>query len=188
MIVLLTGCTHTGKTKTAQKLLERYQYPYLSIDLLKMGLIRSGYCSLSPTSEDAELQAVLWPIVREIIHTAIENKQNLIVEGCYIPFTYREDFSEAELHEIQYLCLLFSRSYIETKYEDILRYEDVIEKRLISHDITKEQLFLENAYYEKQCERYGCTMYLIDQTYDVEITLQSTKEDEYDTKGRNAGY
>ena len=43
MIILIAGASHTGKTALAQKLLEKYQYPYLSIDHLKMGLIRSYY-------------------------------------------------------------------------------------------------------------------------------------------------
>ena len=83
MIVLLSGASHTGKTVLAQKLLERYQYPYLSIDHLKMGLIRSGNTELTPLSADSELTEYLWPIVCEIIKTAIENRQNLIVEGCF---------------------------------------------------------------------------------------------------------
>lgn len=73
MIVLLAGASHTGKTLLAQKLLEKYNYPYLSIDHLKMGLIRSGNTSLTP-EDDAELVLYLWPIVREIIKTAIENR------------------------------------------------------------------------------------------------------------------
>ena len=85
MIILITGASHTGKTALAQKLLEKYQYPYLSIDHLNMGLIRSKYTELTPMSDDRELTAYLWPIVREMVKTAIENKQNLIVEGCYIP-------------------------------------------------------------------------------------------------------
>ena len=36
MIILITGASHTGKTALAQKLLEKYKYPYLSIDHLKM--------------------------------------------------------------------------------------------------------------------------------------------------------
>ena len=32
MIVLITGASHTGKTALAQRLLEKYKYPYLSID------------------------------------------------------------------------------------------------------------------------------------------------------------
>lgn len=85
MIILITGASHTGKTALAQKLLEKYQYPYVSIDHLKMGFIRSGYTKLTP-GDDEKLTDYLWPIVREMIKTAIENRQNLIVEGCYIPF------------------------------------------------------------------------------------------------------
>ena len=51
MVILITGATHCGKTLLAQRLLEKYKYPYLSIDLLKMGLIRSGCTSLSPEED-----------------------------------------------------------------------------------------------------------------------------------------
>lgn len=88
MIILITGASHTGKTLLAQKMLEEYKYPYLSIDHLKMGLIRSGNTSLTPEDDD-ELTEYLWPIVREIIKTVIENDQNLIIEGCYIPAGWR---------------------------------------------------------------------------------------------------
>ena len=55
MIVLIAGASHTGKTVLAQKLLEKYKYPYFSIDHLKMGLIRSGNTTLTPLSDDKEL-------------------------------------------------------------------------------------------------------------------------------------
>lgn len=93
MIILITGASHTGKTLLAQKLLEKYNYPYLSIDHLKMGMIRSGNTQLTPVSADTELTMFLWPIVREIIKTVIENRQNLIIEGCYIPFDWKKEFS-----------------------------------------------------------------------------------------------
>ena len=79
MIILISGASHTGKTALAQKLLEKYKYPYLSIDHLKMGLIRSGNTRLTPTNDDDALTEYLWPIVCEMIKTAIENKQNMIV-------------------------------------------------------------------------------------------------------------
>ena len=87
MIILITGASHTGKTLLAQRMLEKFQYPYLSMDHLKMGLIRSGNTNLKPEDDDA-LTEYLWSIVREMIKTAIENRQNLIVEGCYIPFDW----------------------------------------------------------------------------------------------------
>ena len=102
MVILITGASYTGKTLLAQKLLEKYKYPYLSIDHLKMGLIRSSNTKLTPLSEDSELTDYLWPIVREMIKTAIENNQNLIVEGCYIPFDWSKDFSEEYLLNIKY--------------------------------------------------------------------------------------
>ena len=94
MVIIITGASHTGKTLLAQRLLEKYKYPYLSLDHLKMGLIRSSKTNLTPEDDEA-LTDELWPIVREMVKTAIENQQNLIVEGCYIPSSWRNDFSES---------------------------------------------------------------------------------------------
>ena len=102
MIILITGASHTGKTLLAQRLLEKYHYPYLSIDHLKMGLIRSGHSPHHAMTDDQTLTEFLWPIVREMIKTAIENGQNLIVEGCYIPFDWAKDFEADELSQIKY--------------------------------------------------------------------------------------
>ena len=77
MIILITGASHTGKTVLAQKLLEKYNYPYLSIDHLKMGLIRSGNTMLTPVSDDNLLTNYLWPIVCEMVKTAIHCRRML---------------------------------------------------------------------------------------------------------------
>ena len=129
MVILIAGETHTGKTLLAQKLLEAYRYPCLSLDHLKMGLIRSGRCALSPESDDAELTRYLWPIVREMIKTCVENRQNMIIEGCYIPFGWEDDFPDEYRKEIAYVCLVFSEGYIKERYADIAGYESVIENR-----------------------------------------------------------
>ena len=126
MIILITGASHTGKTALAQKLLEKYKYPYLSIDHLKMGLIRSGNTELTPMSDDKHLTEYLWPIVREMIKTAIENKQNLIVEGCYIPFDWENDFEKEYLKHIRYYCLIMSEQYIRKHFSDIKNYANII--------------------------------------------------------------
>ena len=116
MIILITGASHTGKTVLAQRMLEKYKYPYLSIDHLKMGSIRSGNTDLTPEDDD-DLTQYLWPIVREMIKTAIENKQNLIVEGCYVPFYWRQDFDEQYIRSIQFICLAMSDEYIDTHFD-----------------------------------------------------------------------
>lgn len=171
MIILITGASHTGKTVLAQKLLETYQYPYLSIDLLKMGLIRSGNTELTPASDDEDLTKYLWPIVSEMIKTAIENKQNLIVEGCYIPHDWKEDFSEDDSKEIRYYCLVMSREYIEQHFSDIKKYANEIEQRLDDTWCTKEHVLEDNARYLEQCQKYGCSYISIDDCYLVEIDL-----------------
>ena len=118
MVIILTGASHIGKTVLAQRMLEKYKYPYFSIDHLKMGLIRSGITDLTPEDDD-ELTDYLWPIVREIIKTAIENEQNLIVEGCYIPFDWRNSFDEQYLQSIRFICLAMSDEYIHSHFEEI---------------------------------------------------------------------
>lgn len=169
MIIMISGASHTGKTLLAQRLLEKYKYPYLSIDHLKMGLIRSGQTDLTPMDDD-KLTPYLWPIVREMIKTAIENDQNLVVEGCYIPFDWREDFEEEYLREIRHFCIVMTQEYIERNFEDIRRHASDIERRL-DESLDKEWLLRENAKNRRMCEEYGCEMILIDGEYDVDIEL-----------------
>lgn len=168
MIILIAGTSHTGKTLLAQRLLEKYKYPYLSIDHLKMGLIRSGQCQISPKSSTDEMTKFLWPIIKEIIKTCIENFQNIIVEGCYIPFGWEKDFSPEYRSRIKYLCLIMSRDYIENHLMDIIEYENVIERRLCS-DITKEELLILNAYNFEKCQQFNYDYILIDKEYQIDI-------------------
>ena len=118
MIIIITGASHTGKTLLAQRMLEKYKFPYLSIDHLKMGLIRSGNTKLTPEDDD-QLTTYLWPIVREMIKTAIEDKQNLIVEGCYIPFNWRKDLNEEYLRDINFIYLAMTDAYIDAHFAEI---------------------------------------------------------------------
>ena len=170
MIILIAGSTHTGKTALSQQLLKKYNYPYLSIDHLKMGLIRSGQTSIS-VDDDENLTPYLWSIVKEMIKTAIENGQNLIVEGCYIPFDWEKDFDKDYLSEIKYFCLIMSENYIINNFAKILTYESLIEKRLVRCDITQEELIKDNEFNLQMCKKYGLNYILIDKEYDVDINL-----------------
>ena len=143
MIILITGPSHVGKTILAQRMLEKYKYPYYSIDHLKMGLIRSGNTDLTP-EDDEELTDYLWPIVREIIKTAIENEQNLIIEGCYIPFDWRNSFEEQYLRSIRFICIAMSDEYIDSRSEEIKSHASDIETRLDDSYCTAEQLKQDN--------------------------------------------
>ena len=171
MIIIITGASHTGKTALAQKLLEKYKYSYLSIDHLKMGLIRSGNTNLTPTSNDSDLTAYLWPIVREIIKTAIENKQNLIVEGCYVPFDWAEDFETEYLENIKYYCLVMSENYIRNHFSDIKKYANIIENRLDDECCTLENVLADNMQMLNLAKRYNVNYLLIEDEYKVDIDL-----------------
>lgn len=170
MIVLITGASHTGKTALAQKLLEKYQYPYLSIDHLKMGLIRSGYTSLTPM-DDKELVDYLWPILREMIKTAIENKQDLIVEGCYIPFDWQKDFDAEYLKHIRYYCLVMTEAYIRSHFSDIQKFANVIESRLDDTGCTMASVLTDNAEILSLARKHNVNCILIDDNYDIQINL-----------------
>jgi len=171
MIILITGASHTGKTATAQRLLEKYKYPYLSIDHLKMGLIRSGNTELTPLGDDKELTAYLWPIVREMIKTAIENKQNLVVEGCYIPFDWQKDFAPQYLESIKYYCLIMSEEYIRNHFADIKKYANVIENRLDDEWCTIERVLADNAEILSLAQRHNVNYILMKDKYEINIDL-----------------
>ena len=171
MIILITGASHTGKTALAQKLLEIHNYPYFSIDHLKMGLIRSGNTKLTPMSEEKDLTEYLWPIVRELIKTAIENKQNLIVEGCYIPFDWQKDFDSKYLESIKYYCLIMSEQYIKNHFADIKKYATVIENRLNDEWCTIENILADNAEILDRAQKHNVNYILIKDKYEINVEL-----------------
>ena len=148
MVILITGASHTGKTLLAQRMLEKYKYPYLSIDHLKMGFIRCGKTTLTPEDDDF-LTDELWPIVREMVKTAIENHQNLIVEGCY-------------MQSIRFICLAMSDAYIEAHIDEIRNHASTIEKRLYDTGCTIESLKLDNHNYIDAFTRSGEQITMID--------------------------
>ena len=170
MIIIVSGASHTGKTLLAQRLLVKYKYPYLSIDHLKMGLIRSGNTNLTPYSSDEELTNYLWPIVCEMIKTAIENKQNLIVEGCYIPFDYKKNFTTQYLDHIKCVFLIMSKNYLHNHFDDVIKYENIIEKRM-PDDVMQNDLIKDNEYILKKCIENQNDYILIDNDYTVDLNL-----------------
>ena len=175
MIVLIAGASHTGKTALAQRLLERYGYPYLSLDLLKMGLIRSGYTDLTPMDDD-KLTQYLWPVAREAVKTAIENGQNLIVEGCYIPFDWEKDFDGPYRSEIRYICLVMSERYIREHFDSIRAYAGIIEDRGDDDFCTLENVLRDNRRTLEGCLKAGTEYLLIDGEYRVDVPLRGNTD------------
>ena len=167
MIILITGATHTGKTALALKMIARYGYPCLSLDWLKMGLIRAGYTELTPYDDEA-LTGYLWPVAREMIKTAIENGQDMIVEGCYIPFGWRRDFDGRYLPSVRYICLAMTDGYIDAHSGDITAHASDAEARL-EDDINVERLKADNRAYIEGCAAAGESVVLIEDDYEQTI-------------------
>ena len=170
MIVLICGASHSGKTALAQRLLEKHQFPYLSIDHLKMGLIRSQNTTLTPMSEDKALTDYLWPIVREMIKTAIENRQNLIIEGCYIPFDWEKDFDEEYRKDIRYYCLVMSENYLKNHFDEVKMHANAIENRL-ADDYTLEEAIKDNAKVLRLAKEHKVNYILMENTYEISVDL-----------------
>lgn len=171
MIILIAGSSHTGKTALAQKLVDKYHYSCMSLDHLKMGLIRSGYTDLTPEDDD-KMTDLLWPIVKEMIKTAIENNQNMILEGCYFPYDWERYFEPDYIEDITYICLVMTESYIERHFGAIKKYASLIEERLDDSYCTRENLLRDNKEALEQCRKYGCDFWLIDEAYNVDKWLE----------------
>lgn len=168
MIIIITGATHTGKTKMAQLMMEKTHYPYVSEDHIKMGLIRAGLTDLTP-NDDREMTAFLWPIIREMIKTAIENKQNLIVEGCYVPFNWKADFTDEYLKNIKFVCLCFGEKYLKSHFLSIMAHASCIEKRVNDIGLSYEALKAENDFYYKGCIDNNLYVQLIESEFNKTI-------------------
>lgn len=168
MIILIYGSSHTGKTKVSQQLLEKLKYPYLSIDHLKMGLIRSGQTNLT-VEDDEELTEYLWPIVAEIMKTAIENEQNMIIEGVYVPHNFRQSFDLKYQEQIKSTCLIFSDDYINNHYDDIIKHRNIIERRLGNDVINKEELLEDNKDNLEKSIEYENHYVLFERDYKIRL-------------------
>lgn len=162
-ILFLTGATHSGKTLLADRLMKRYGIPVFSLDLLKMGLIRSGKTALTPLDDDA-LTEELWPIVREMARTAIENGRSLIIEGGYVPWDWAESFQPEGRRHLFAAALVMTPSYVEAHYGDILRHAEAAEKRM-GPPPSKEELLAEHVKTAEMAARHGFHVIRIEKDY-----------------------
>jgi len=165
MIVLIGGSSHVGKTYLAQKLLEKLKMPYLSLDHLKMMFIRGRLTDLT-VEDDYEMRYFLWPYAAELIKTAIENKQNMIVEGCYIPPEWREQFDEEYLKDIKCFYITMSEDYLRKNIDKVAANGCVIEKR-IEDEVDLERLINCNKEYKEEALKFDIPVIEISESYDI---------------------
>ncbi|GKV68660.1 adenylate kinase [Sporosarcina sp. NCCP-2716] len=170
MIIILSAVGSTGKTVMAQRLLETYKIPYLSLDHLKMGLYRGEEnCGFTPLDSTEHIGDRLWPIVKGITMTAIENRQHLIIEGCYFLPHYLHDLDPFYLNEIIPVFMGFSEKYIRENYEgDIVTFRNAIEQRITPEERTLEEMIEEHGAFKTRCVQAGVPYFEISINYETE--------------------
>ena len=167
MVILIGGVSCTGKTVMAQKLLEKYKIPYLSIDHIKMGLIRgSKYCDFSATDGDDELTNKLWPIVKGIIKTNIENRQHIIIEGCYLHPEDIRNFEPEYLEQIIALYIGFSKDYLEKYFDSgIVEHRSEIEQKDYDDYMNRDDFIKLHSQFKDLCKSNNAKFFEINDDY-----------------------
>lgn len=171
MVILISGHSCTGKTLMSQNLLEKYNIPYYSIDHIKMGIFRADEgCGFTPSDSNEHIGNILWPIIKGIIMTSIENNQNIIIEGCYLLPQFLEELEEDYLKQIVPIFIGFTQDYIEDKFHsNIIGYRSVIEKRDYEEDRSVQNFVDAHEYFKVQCEKHKVKYFEIHKDYENEI-------------------
>jgi len=172
MVILISAVSSTGKTLMAQTLLEKYKIPYLSIDHLKMGLYRGDKnCGFTPLDSTEVIGDKLWPIVKGMTMTNIENDQHIIMEGCYILPHYMKDFTIDYSEKIIPVFLGFSTNYIQENFTSkIVKYRNAIEVRIWPEKRTLTELIMEHEAFKTKCLESGVMYFEIENDYDKDIS------------------
>lgn len=173
MVILIGGVSCTGKTLMAQKLLEKYKIPYLSIDHIKMGLIRGNkYCDFSATDSESELTTKMWPLIKGIIMTNIENRQHIIIEGCYLPPEHIREFEEEYLKQMIALYLGFSKNYLDKNFNSgIIEHRSEIEQKDLDDYLNHDDFIKYHTELKERCRKNNAKFFEINDDYEVEMNL-----------------
>lgn len=86
MLLFIGGAARTGKGMLARRLLAEMQLPYLSLDVLKMGLARGvPEYALDPNAGGIQVASRLWPLVREMSVSLLYDQMDYVFEGELLP-------------------------------------------------------------------------------------------------------
>lgn len=173
MVYLIGGASCSGKTTIAKEIMENKKINYLSLDNLKMGLVRTGLSKVLNFNIDDNDQLIkknIWPIVKEIIKTVIENCQDLVIEGVYIDEDDLNNFSIEYSKFIKSVFIVFSEKYIKNNYNTIIKYLSISENKDYDESYMTITNFIKMHKKEKElCEKNKIKYIEINDNYIDEI-------------------
>jgi 2-phosphoglycerate kinase len=173
VVILIGGLGSTGKTYLAHRLMIQLEIPYISIDHIMMGIYRSNSkCGFTPQSDHITIGKILWPLIKEMVKTNIENSHSIIFEGFQLIPELIDKIESPYKEKIISIYLCFTNKYINKYYEDISSFRSVIEKR--DDFDSKEMMILKGTdFIEKYNNKNEC--FLIDNEFEQEIKIAEKK-------------
>lgn len=169
MVILIGGIGCTGKTLFAHQLMVQTNIPYFPLDHLMMGIYRGiPNCGFTPMDGQFVLGEKMWPVIKALIMTNIENEHSIIFEGVQLLPHLVQDFPADYLESILSVFLLFSDRYIKDNFDDkILKYRSAIENRSDIDDITVDSLIGETRRLKEHCINNGIVFVEIEDDFDA---------------------
>jgi len=85
-LIFIGGAARSGKGILARRILAEMQLPFLSLDVLKMGLTRGvPEYAIDPDAGGMQVAARLWPLVCEMSITMLHEQIDYVFEGEILP-------------------------------------------------------------------------------------------------------
>ena len=171
MVILLGGTGCTGKTMLANRLMRKTNIPYFPLDHLMMGIYRGmPDCGFTPLDDQFDLGEKMWPVIKGLIMTNIENDHSLILEGFQLLPHLVRDFPAAYLDQTLPVFLLFSEDYIRGNFDEgIMKNRSAVERRGDIDDITAEKMVIDTVRLREQCIKHEVTFFEIKNDFEAEM-------------------
>lgn len=171
MVILIGGTGCTGKTLFASQLMRKTNIPYFPLDHLMMGLYRGlPNCGFTPMDGQLVLGEKMWPVIKGMIMTNIENEHNIILEGVQLLPQLLHDFPAAYPEHILPVFLFFSEQYIHENFErKIMKYRSAIESRGDSDELTAAKLLRDAKQLKEQCLQNEIVFFEVEVDYDAKM-------------------
>jgi len=177
MLYVVGGAARTGKSIIARRFLHETEIPYLSLDILMMGLAK-GFPEhkIDPEDPDHLNPERMWPVVRNMSRNIIEAGLEYLIEGVSILPEHVKELLEFHPTNIRACFIGYTRVTPEDKLRSIRQYfnfpnnwskghSDHQLLDLINNEI-KHSVRLQN-----DCSRYNITYF--DQSVDFMRTVDA---------------